>query len=260
MDLKKTIHTGRTLPVPVFHRGMWNAEVMENSRRAMHRVRAAAMALPGQPSRCIYYRGQKDCALIGVEFDIQLTKDNQYVVYHDETMSRLHGKNQAIASLSVQEIKEIDEDLLTLDEVVSIFLDKPVLMFVEIKDNQHGRLHQEILKKHFRNDQITFISFSKAIVAQLEAPEKALILDECTNYEVPSQPYVCYYDSWFHGLLGTTDIEPTDKQGHQVIFHGRKASELVQHAVAVYGIQTVADYNATWRKGAKYIIFDSQDT
>lgn len=42
-----------------------------------------------------------------VEFDIRLTKDNQVIIFHDDTFKRIGGVDSKVNSLTYQEIKEV---------------------------------------------------------------------------------------------------------------------------------------------------------
>lgn len=44
----------------------------------------------------------------GVEFDIQLTKDNKWIIYHDDTLFRLNGIDSNVIDLNYEEINKID--------------------------------------------------------------------------------------------------------------------------------------------------------
>lgn len=45
--------------------------------------------------------------VVGVEFDVQLTKDGEVVVFHDENVSRVTNGNKGIAEYTLNELKEL---------------------------------------------------------------------------------------------------------------------------------------------------------
>lgn len=74
---------------------------------------------------------------IPFELDIQLTKDNQIVVYHDFNLARLSNSNKIIQESTYNELKEIK--LLNTDSTIPLFKDilelnnDKVLIDIEIK-------------------------------------------------------------------------------------------------------------------------------
>ena len=77
---------------------------------------------------------------IPIEFDIQLTKDNVLVVFHDDNLYRMTGKDIDIQKVNYSEIKDIK--LLNTNEVIPTFVDvmkminNKVLVNIEIKNNK----------------------------------------------------------------------------------------------------------------------------
>lgn len=67
---------------------------------------------------------------VGVEFDIQLTKDNKIVCYHDQNMERIHDLNYIITEVNYEDIKRNVPLLSTVLEQLTI---KPHLTNIEIK-------------------------------------------------------------------------------------------------------------------------------
>ena len=75
---------------------------------------------------------------IDVEFDIQLTKDNVLVIFHDDNLKRMTGIDKNIQECNYDEIKNLkllntNEYIPTLDEVLKLINDK-VFMDIEIKN------------------------------------------------------------------------------------------------------------------------------
>lgn len=69
------------------HRGDWR-HAPENTLAALQ----AALAIPG-------------CD--GVEFDVRLSADGVPVLYHDETLQRVHGRPDRVDAISASELEEI---------------------------------------------------------------------------------------------------------------------------------------------------------
>lgn len=75
-----------------------------------------------------------------VELDIQETKDNEFVVFHDSDLSRLAGRDETIKDLTLEEIKNIDikaegftDKIPSLKEFIRVSKELGVNLLVEIK-------------------------------------------------------------------------------------------------------------------------------
>ena len=118
---------------PVFlngiaHRGLHNEKFTENGLKAFKNAIDHGVAF---------------------EFDIHLTKDNQLVVCHDESLKRTTGKEGIIEDLSLKEIKDnyrlLDGgEIPTLQEVFDLNQEK-VPMVIELKVFRKN--YKELAKK-----------------------------------------------------------------------------------------------------------------
>lgn len=97
-------------PLHLAHRGDWR-RAPENSLAAFR----AALAIPG-------------CD--GVEFDVRVAADGVPVVYHDETLARLHGRPERIDALRSDVL--VDLGIPTLEETLASIGRRPFLD-VELK-------------------------------------------------------------------------------------------------------------------------------
>lgn len=73
-----------------------------------------------------------DMGADGVELDIQLTKDNEVVVIHDETLERICGRKGNVSDYSFAELKEF-MDIPTLTEVFELISHTRLKINVELK-------------------------------------------------------------------------------------------------------------------------------
>ena len=107
--------------IKIAHRGLWNETIPENSIEAF--------------KRCI----DKN---IPIELDIHLLKDNTLVVFHDNTLSRLIGKDIVLKDLTYDELKKFNfkntnSKIPTLKEVLEL-VDGKVLLDIELKTDVKG--------------------------------------------------------------------------------------------------------------------------
>lgn len=85
-----------------------------------------------------------------IELDVHLTKDQELVVMHDETVNRTTSGNGKISKKTVAEIKKLsierNEQAPTLQEVIDLVKDKCRLN-IEIKDQGSVKKVLEIIRK-----------------------------------------------------------------------------------------------------------------
>ncbi len=72
-----------------------------------------------------------------IECDIRKTKDGVYVIYHDEDLSRLTGKEATVSSVTYEEMKTMMENagltLLTFDELAAGYKEKTnILLHIKL--------------------------------------------------------------------------------------------------------------------------------
>ena len=100
------------------HRGLHNAERAENSMSA--------------------FKAAVDGGW-GIELDIRLSKDGKLVVFHDDTLDRVCGKEGKVIDFTVEELANIKlsgtEDGVPLFEDVLRLVDGKVPLLVEIKED-----------------------------------------------------------------------------------------------------------------------------
>jgi glycerophosphoryl diester phosphodiesterase len=114
-----------------------------------------------------------------IETDLQLTKDNQFVLFHDEDLSRMAGREEAIQDLTLDELKQIDitynltpddgvtfpyrgqgHQILTLAEAFDEFVDTVFNLDIKNKEDREApELLADELKKHGRENSVIVASF-----------------------------------------------------------------------------------------------------
>ena len=117
---------------PIAHRGLHNDKLTENSLGAFQNAINAGY---------------------NIETDVHLLKSGEVVVFHDNTLKRVVGKDVKIADLTLDDIKG-DEYLLPSGEHIPLFAEMLELVngqvgiLLELKFNGLGdyRLEEEVLK------------------------------------------------------------------------------------------------------------------
>lgn len=102
---------------PIAHRGLWNENIVENSLLAYQNA-----VEHGYP----------------IEIDLYSTTDNEIVCFHDDTLSRMTGKDGFIYDKTLSELKELSlknsgQKIPTLKEVLTLVSGK-VPLLIEFKD------------------------------------------------------------------------------------------------------------------------------
>ena len=131
----------------ICHRGLHNANDIENGMRAFQNAVETGMAL---------------------ELDVHLTKDGQLIVCHDSDLSRVTGKAGIIEDMTVQEIREqytlLDgEPLPLLSEVLDMVKERvPIVLEMKVWNKNRKPLAnavREALKGIRDKRNILLISF-----------------------------------------------------------------------------------------------------
>ncbi|NUN06678.1 MAG: glycerophosphodiester phosphodiesterase [Bdellovibrio sp.] len=132
------------------HRGYWQAGAQENT---MSSFQAAAR------------RGLKM-----IELDVQLSKDEVPVVFHDYDLKRLGGLEKVVHECTVQELKNA-ADVCTLEDVI-LATDVPRLINIELKtkaifDNVLEVKVAEVIRRHRCADRVLLSSFNPLSLRRL---------------------------------------------------------------------------------------------
>lgn len=110
------------------HRGLWNDVLPENSMAAFRNAVAHGF---------------------GMEMDVHLTRDDQLVIFHDDSLKRMCGVDKAICDCTLAELRQYrlkgtDEGIPTFDEFLNM-VDGRVPLIIEIKpDKRINELCQQV--------------------------------------------------------------------------------------------------------------------
>lgn len=144
-----------------------------------------------------------------IEIDIHLSKDNQIVVNHDETIDRMTDGSGAIADMTLEELKkfhivnkkgELTADKLpTLEEVLELVKDGSKLL-IEIKrtKNLYVGIEEkllEILDAYGMRYDVVIQSFNDSVLEILHGLDEKLRLEKLIIFKFPGLPVI--YDGTF---------------------------------------------------------------
>lgn len=121
-----------------------------------------------------------------VECDVHLTKDNKIVVIHDYNINRTSNGKGEVNDLTLAELKKfnfnykfknLNEKILTLEELFKIFKNKNIKLFIEIKLRDFDiNLFLKIIKKH-KIEGIVPSSFHYSILEKIREKNKKIKLN-----------------------------------------------------------------------------------
>lgn len=127
----------------------------------------------------------------GVEFDVQLSRDGELVVIHDETLDRTTDGTGRVADHTLDELRTLDAGnampeyrqvrIPTMDEVLALLTPSRISINVELKNSEepYPGLEEKVIaavRDHGLAERVVLSTFSDASVAQLHglAPELEL--------------------------------------------------------------------------------------
>ena len=128
----------------------------------------------------------------GVEIDVRLTKDNQLVVIHDETVDRTTNGEGKVENLALKEIKELDagdgEKIPTLQEVMDLIRETGLLLAIEIKCQKAENIVIDCILNNNLQGNTLVKSFDHRIVQKVKKIDKR-VKTSCLLVGLPIHPY-----------------------------------------------------------------------
>ena len=98
----------------------------------------------------------------GIETDIHITKDNEFICFHDFTLNRIYRKKESVKNMKYSQIKKISSQykkpIPLLKDLLKTSKNKFPL-FIEIKPSFSKKILQKLLKETSKFSKCVFISF-----------------------------------------------------------------------------------------------------
>ncbi len=192
-------------------------------------IRPSKYHLPGKHIKIVAHRGANkfapentlaaikkalDIGVDMIEIDVHLTKDNQLIVIHDETLERTTNGSGRISGHTLLELKELDagswfskdfigEPLPTLDEVLEV-INGQTTCLIEIKwegDAPYMGIEHLVAKSIIANNAVAWTivqSFKSSYLENLNATYPNIILGKLLigSWSLPLPFYVDYKFHW----------------------------------------------------------------
>lgn len=213
----------------------------------------------------------------GIEFDVQITADGIPVIYHDESLAKINGRNKSIPDFTFETLSGYDwggwfsgdfagVKILTLEEVLVTYGEKTRL-FIEIKaapEKKYQRLYSQLaaLVTEYIRDMIPrerinnmfILSFDPEIIktAYFNDPELNYVLNlETEAISVDSlniDTGILYGYCLKYDILTRQFVENSHHYGKKVMTYSCNTIEAIQHALDldVDGIMTDDPGGRAW--------------
>ncbi|WCN38825.1 glycerophosphodiester phosphodiesterase [Aneurinibacillus uraniidurans] len=120
----------------------------------------------------------------GIELDVQLTRDNKLVVFHDWSLKRIFGKPGHIRDYTLAELRRFDAgswfdsrfsglSIPTLDDVLARAATKPIMLNIELKNffsfsNGIEQKVSEAITRHNLQDKTVISTFNPLSLESLQ--------------------------------------------------------------------------------------------
>ncbi|WNQ10261.1 glycerophosphodiester phosphodiesterase [Paenibacillus aurantius] len=198
----------------------------------------------------------------GFELDVHLSKDGQIVVIHDPTIKRTTNGQGAVASLTLEELRQVDagswygeaftgERIPTLEEVFDL-APSDLLINVEIKGGIGEGMEEaliELMRRKNRVESVVVSSFDFKTLAALKRLEPAVRVGLLYNnrlshhWKLPEAAGVETYSLHMH-LRGLDAEDARDAQEHGYALYPWTVNEEEKMRQAVsYGVDAIiTDY------------------
>jgi glycerophosphoryl diester phosphodiesterase len=116
----------------------------------------------------------------GIETDVQLTKDNIPVLFHDDTLKRVTGEDGSIADYTLAELKEfwvkkgnLKDKIITFEDFLIHFKDMDITFAIELKGDNTAKVTADLLRKYdlVNKTVVTSFKYKELIDLKTYAPE-----------------------------------------------------------------------------------------
>lgn len=123
-----------------------------------------------------------DLDISGIELDVQFSKDKEIVVFHDENIKRLTGKNAFLKDLTFEELKNLKfqdgQTFISLDDYLDLLEESKLMTNVELKTGKfnYEGIEREVyskFKQRNMEDRLLISSFNHQSLVNFQeiAPE-----------------------------------------------------------------------------------------
>lgn len=136
------------------------------------------------------FRKAVELGVDGIEFDVHLTKDNELVIIHDESIDRTSNGSGWVREMTLAELRQYDysatyagvyghNDIPTLREYFELVKDTPIISNIELKTGIHEYpgIEQAVIdmvKAYHLEDRVILSSFNHYTIMRCKAIDPTL--------------------------------------------------------------------------------------
>ena len=201
-------------------------------KRIIHRANGGAY--PENTLEALEEMVQADAE--GIEIDIQLSKENVPVVYHDPHLGRLTGRESFVRELSVTELKSLKVSsnssdksgtIPTLDEAIEILKGKKHF-YIELKKGDSNEIVENVLSvvaERLPIDSFTLSSFDPKLIQSVKAKNEKVRTGYIFSTHFQrfflnrTEKQVGGFDQWYieNSLLNERLLKKAGKENREVM-------------------------------------------
>ena len=201
-------------------------------QRIIHRANGGAY--PENTLEALEEMTQADAE--GIEIDIQLSKDDVPMVYHDLHLGRLTGRGSLLRELSVTELKSLtvisnssdkSGTIPTLDEAIAVVKGKK-MFYIELKKGDTNKITESVLnvlKERLSEDSFTLSSFDPNLIKAVKDKNENVRTGYIFSTQLRrfflsrTEKEVGGFDQWHieNGLLNKRLLKKAGKQNREVM-------------------------------------------
>lgn len=146
----------------------------------------------------------------GIELDVQLTKDGEIVIIHDESVLRTTGVEGSVSSFTLEEIKKLDASYIyrgqmginpipTLREYFELVKDKDIVTNIELKTGvlEYPGIEQKVwdmIREYHLQEKVIISSFNHFSIMRMKELAPLLV------YGLLSETWLIDAGKYVHGL------------------------------------------------------------
>lgn len=228
-------------------------------KRIIHRANGGAY--PENTLEALEEMVQADAE--GIEIDIQLSKDNVPVVYHDPHLGRLTGRDSLLRELSVTELKSLkviskssdkSGTIPTLDEAIRIVKGKKHF-YIEMKRGDVDKIAESVIKvmsERLSEDSFTLSSFDPNLIKAVKEKNENVRTGYIFSTKLRrfflnrTENQVGGFDQWHieNGLLNERFLKKAGKRNREVMVWKANSEAQMKRCIGM-GVDGIITDNIT---------------
>ncbi|MDI6744086.1 MAG: glycerophosphodiester phosphodiesterase [Thermodesulfovibrionales bacterium] len=157
-----------------------------------------------------------------IEFDVRASKDGKLIVFHDDNLKRVFGKDIELNASPLNELKRLTENKIpTLEEALQFIGQKTEKILIELKETGDEKKALAVIKKEKLLDRTIIVSFHEEALSEIRKLdskiETGLIYTRHKNPISSALKLKAQYLVALYKFTHTKNIEDAHKKNLKVI-------------------------------------------